>query len=316
MKEKQIKLSIVIPVWNRGDTIGRCLDSIFSQDFQEFEVIAVDDASKDDSIAVMESYDDPRLRIIKLSENVGVCAARGKGTAFARAPWILYVDSDDAVNSGTLRGFYERAITAASDIGVLGYCYLEDNGKVTPCPYYPEGPFGLVEYLKREEEGAHGDSQRFTSRNFSYCIRREVFDNLSWPTDRQFESRFMLQIVDRWKWDISRKIGSTVYSDASNRYSDNKQNIKKSHTTALDNIGMIQDILREFGPRLKKYSPTRHVVFFRSCATLHFSIGKRWGGIKYMLLYLWNKPFSLRGWSILLFGLMGPRFFSWAKGKG
>jgi glycosyltransferase involved in cell wall biosynthesis len=307
---RQISISIVVPVWNRRDTIRRCLDSILSQNFQDYEVIAVDDASTDDSVAVMESYGHPKLSIIKLEENSGVCAARGAGTARAKAPWILYVDSDDALEPGTLSDLYKRTLTAPADVGVLGYCYREDNGTTTPYPPYPEGPFGLVEYMEREEKASKGGS-----RNFSYCIRREVFDTLSWPTDRQFESRIMLQIVDRWKWDISRRIGSTVYSDAHNRYSDKKQNIKRYHITASDNIKMTRAILSEYGSRLKKYCPTRYAVFFRSCATLHFYIGKRWLGLKYMSLYLWRKPFSLRGWLILLFGLLGPEFLFWAKGK-
>lgn len=310
-RAKQIGLSIVIPVWNRQDTIRRCLDSIFSQDFQDYEVIVVDDASTDKSAAIVESYAHPKLRMLKLVENGGVCAARGAGTAQAKTPWILYVDSDWSLKPGILNKLYERTHTAPADVGVLGYTCQTDDGNITPRPAYPEGPFGLIEYMEREERAAKGGS-----RDFLYCMRREVFDTLSWPSDRQFESRIMLQIVDRWKWDISRKIGATIYFDAPNRYSSKKQNIKRYQTAVPDNIKMTQDILREYGTRLKKYCPTRYAVFLRSCATLHFYIGKRWSGMKYISLYSWCKPFSWRGWLILFFGLLGPRFLFWAKSKG
>ena len=73
--------SIIIPVWNWQESIKRCLGSILVQDYNNYEIIVVDDGSTDDTVAVLESYADKRLRIVKHSENRGICAARNSWTA-------------------------------------------------------------------------------------------------------------------------------------------------------------------------------------------------------------------------------------------
>jgi len=179
--EKRPFFSIVIPVWNRADVIKRCLDSIFEQDFDDFEIVAVDDGSTDDSVVVMEEYEDPRLKIIRQPENRGVCAARHVGTAAAKGKWIVNVDSDDAMLSGALIFLAEMACHAPPDVGVIAGSAIRDDGTVTPDPIFPEGPFGYVEWLKYYNDSRHMDYQP--------CRRREVFDTVSWPTDRRLESQ-------------------------------------------------------------------------------------------------------------------------------
>ena len=89
-------LSIIIPVYNTEVYLPACLDSILSQTFSDFEVLLVDDGSKDGSGAICDAYalKDSRIRVMH-KENGGVSSARNLGMEQAQGEWIMFVDSDD-----------------------------------------------------------------------------------------------------------------------------------------------------------------------------------------------------------------------------
>jgi hypothetical protein len=87
-------VSIVLPTFNRADVIGRAIDSVRRQTFEEWELLIVDDGSTDGTAALLEGLD-PRLVVIR-QENAGVYVARNTGLARARGRFITFLDSDDA----------------------------------------------------------------------------------------------------------------------------------------------------------------------------------------------------------------------------
>lgn len=88
------EVSVVIPLFNKGRYIGRTLNSVLQQTFQDFEIIVVDDGSSDDGANVVTNINDPRISLIR-QENRGVSAARNRGIAAARAELIAFLDADD-----------------------------------------------------------------------------------------------------------------------------------------------------------------------------------------------------------------------------
>jgi glycosyltransferase involved in cell wall biosynthesis len=82
-------------VHNRADTLGRAIQSVLDQSFRDFELIVIDDGSKDASAKVVKGFDDPRIRFIQLPENRGGNVARNAGLKAASAPLIAFLDSDD-----------------------------------------------------------------------------------------------------------------------------------------------------------------------------------------------------------------------------
>lgn len=97
MEQKNILLSIIVPMYNAEKTIAKCIDSIIGQEFEEFELILVDDGSTDSTLKISKSYaeKDTRIRIIPLEKNMGLIAARKAGVESAKANVIGFVDSDD-----------------------------------------------------------------------------------------------------------------------------------------------------------------------------------------------------------------------------
>ena len=88
-------VSVVIPTYNRADVLPRTIDSVLSQSYDDFECIVVDDASTDDTEAVVSSYDDDRLRYLQHDENRGANAARNTGIRAATGIYVSFLDSDD-----------------------------------------------------------------------------------------------------------------------------------------------------------------------------------------------------------------------------
>ena len=86
-----VKFSIVIPVYNVEKYIKKCLDSVFSQTYKDFEVIVVNDGTKDNSMDIVKNYD---VKVIN-QENMGLSAARNTGVENASGDYLIFLDSDD-----------------------------------------------------------------------------------------------------------------------------------------------------------------------------------------------------------------------------
>jgi glycosyltransferase involved in cell wall biosynthesis len=91
----RIKVSVVVPVYNKAPFLAEAFESILSQTFTDFELIAVDDCSTDDSLAILRSFTDPRLRIIALDQNLGPAGAAQRAMDAAIGEYIVRMDADD-----------------------------------------------------------------------------------------------------------------------------------------------------------------------------------------------------------------------------
>lgn len=97
------QVSVVIPCFNRGYCIKPCIESVLGQSFQDFEVIVVDDASRDDTRDRVSSLRDPRIRYIAHESNRGGAAARNTGIEAATGEFLAFLDSDDRWAPGKLQ---------------------------------------------------------------------------------------------------------------------------------------------------------------------------------------------------------------------
>jgi glycosyltransferase involved in cell wall biosynthesis len=89
------RISVILPVFNRAATIRRCVDSVRAQTFSDWELVVVDDASSDDTAAIIAAYGDPRIRILRHERNRGAAAARNTAMRDACGEFVAWIDSDD-----------------------------------------------------------------------------------------------------------------------------------------------------------------------------------------------------------------------------
>jgi glycosyltransferase involved in cell wall biosynthesis len=112
-------VSVILPCYNRQDTIKASINSVLTQSFADFELIVVDDGSKQDIKSVLDTITDPRLRYIRRARNGGAAAARNTGVAAAKGQFISFQDSDDLWLPGKLERQLALFAQLPADIGVV-----------------------------------------------------------------------------------------------------------------------------------------------------------------------------------------------------
>ena len=131
-------VSIVIPLYNRANTLPRAVASVQSQDFTDWELILVDDGSTDNGAEAVLALGDPRLRLIRHPVNRGAPAARNTGIAAARAPLIAFLDSDDEWLPGKLSAQVAALARAPARLGALVTGFVlhrqATGGRFERCP--------------------------------------------------------------------------------------------------------------------------------------------------------------------------------------
>lgn len=98
------KISVIVPVYNTDKYLDRCINSILTQSFTDFELLLVNDGSTDESGLICDEYatQDPRIRVFHKT-NGGVSSARNLGLQEAQGEWITFVDSDDYIEADYLK---------------------------------------------------------------------------------------------------------------------------------------------------------------------------------------------------------------------
>ena len=194
MKEAP-KISVIIPVYNAELYLKRCIDSVLNQSFKSFEIIAIDDGSKDSSFKILSEYQQfsPNIRILS-RENKGAAYTRNEGIELAKGEFIMFIDSDDYIKSDYLQVFYDEISRGLDDAVIGGLQRVNQDGKqlfsiqlgkdkwskyrsISPCAriykkkflqdnnlYFPEFPLGedLLFSLK-----AYSKSKNI--KTISYC---------------------------------------------------------------------------------------------------------------------------------------------------
>ena len=115
-------ISVIIPVYNAQDGIKRCVDSLLNQSFKNFEIILLNDGSKDNSLNILKEYELKYsfVRVID-KQNEGVAVTRNKGILLAEGEYIMFMDNDDFVDSDYLETFYQAIHEKKLDLVIGGY---------------------------------------------------------------------------------------------------------------------------------------------------------------------------------------------------
>lgn len=130
---KNVKVSVIIPVYNAEKYLEKCLDSVTRQTLSEMEIICVDDGSADSSLEILERYaaSDPRI-LIKRQQNLFAGAARNNGMDTAKGKYLVFWDSDDYFEKNALETLYKKCEKEQADICLCGAFTVDgETGKRT-----------------------------------------------------------------------------------------------------------------------------------------------------------------------------------------
>lgn len=160
------KFSIIIPVYNVEKYIIKCLDSVFNQTEKDFEVIVVNDGTKDNSIELIKHYN---IKIIN-QKNQGLSAARNRGVKEAKGEYLLFLDSDDYLENDTLKQI-SKSLENNPDIVRFQIREVYEDGKKMD---YKEERF-------KNKSGVEAfkliTKYHFVENAWCYAIKREYYNN-------------------------------------------------------------------------------------------------------------------------------------------
>ena len=138
-----VAVSIVIPVYNIEKYLRECLDSLVNQSFKDFEVICINDGSKDGSLVILEEYakKDSRFKVISQT-NGGSGSARNNGLSKAKGKYVQFLDGDDYFEPEMLEKLYNLAEKHQAEIAVCSSKKVDDEGNITETKN-PNSPLNL-----------------------------------------------------------------------------------------------------------------------------------------------------------------------------
>ena len=124
------KVSVIIPVYNVGEYLRECLDSVINQTLKEIEIICVDDGSTDNSLDILKEYAAKDKRITVLTQpNCNAGKARNEGLAIAKGTYVGFVDSDDYISADMYQKLYTKAYEGQTDICICEFNIIDSNTK-------------------------------------------------------------------------------------------------------------------------------------------------------------------------------------------
>ena len=229
-KKHPVKSSIVIPIYNSEQYLNECLDSIFNQTDQDFEIICVDDGSTDDTKNIIDSYNDDRIVYIK-KNHTGIVDSLNIGFKAARGKYIIRHDSDDVMFNDRLE-YQTNFMESHPEVDLLNNGYhgfSEDVSKITRRYGNPAG-YVTLDMLRKMNHLAHPCT----------CFRRKSLSVLPFLYEDYYKCA---EDYKFWATIASRKL--TIYSEShpviyyrfhDGSISHDKQNIMWRTTDIIKNV--------------------------------------------------------------------------------
>ena len=252
--------SVVLPVYNVEQYLERCIDSILAQDYEDYEIILVDDGAKDKSSVMCDEWvrKDHRIRTIH-KENAGLGMARNTGLEAACGKYIFFIDSDDYILPGLFRAIYNKIQDAEYDAVFYGFQRVDAKGKVllelTPSPsqmvYTNHDEIMnmlLPDFIARDPKT--GVSRNIRISAWNCCLNRELLCScgLKFVSEREFISEdiyFYIELFQRLKsvaflskiyYCYCQNVGSLTFSYKPERY-DRLKYFYQKVTELADTLG-------------------------------------------------------------------------------
>lgn len=174
------ELSIIVPVYQAEKFLKTCVESILDQDFQDFELLLIDDGSKDGSEKICNDYQKQDSRVLVFHQkNKGVSAARNLGLDHARGKYICFVDADDALEKNLLSQCMQALKESNADLlqhGMTKHVW-KNNNMINSIPKYKVHVQGLCNQYRLKELIIHNYTE--LSRNvFNYIFKKNIIGEI------------------------------------------------------------------------------------------------------------------------------------------
>jgi glycosyltransferase involved in cell wall biosynthesis len=251
--------SIVIPTYNRATLIGKTLESVFAQRFQDFEVLVVDDGSKDNTKEVVNKFNDSRLTYF-LKENGERGAARNYGAARARGQYVNFFDSDDIMCPNHLE-VANTMISPAPEIFHLGYDTRLGDGTL----------------LRRSNSFRGSLNKVILFDNVLSCngvfLKKEIIDEYRFCEDRDLSSsedwELWIRLACRFKIHYLNEITTTVIDhDYRSLRTIDPAKVVVRDLLFIERLRGDEAVMRTYGRSFSRFVAERYTFFMMRFAEL------------------------------------------------
>jgi glycosyltransferase involved in cell wall biosynthesis len=251
------KVTVLMPAYNAGKYIGEAITSVLGQSFTDFELFIINDGSTDETVKIIQSFNDPRIVLIN-QDNKGIAVALNLGLSYARAPYIARFDADDICYPNRLKVQYDF-ITAYPEYTIIGSAvdYADAEGhyifthhpeghlneeiqqlKYSICPFIHSSVFYKTEVIIKNggyNEHAYTYEDHFLWVNI---LKNEKACNLSQSLIKVRLSPGSISIDGKWH---TRKFRSIKYST-----------LKKRSITESEGKELYQISGKHYSPKVKE----------------------------------------------------------------
>ena len=183
------EVSIIVPVYQVEKYVRQCVDSILAQTFTDFELILVDDGSKDMSGQICDEYArmDTRVKVIH-KENGGAADTRNRGMDQAVGNYVMFVDSDDYIAPTMLECLYRNMLNENADIAACNYLYFFENDRQKDFAINVQSEVltGTEIFYYRKNERNYG----FWTVVWNKLMKRETVGKVRFRSGKYYEDEF------------------------------------------------------------------------------------------------------------------------------
>jgi glycosyltransferase involved in cell wall biosynthesis len=146
----EVKISVIIPVFNAEKHLNFCIDSLLKQTFDFCEFIFINDGSKDNSKSILEDFQKQDSRIVLINqENKGVSVARNYGLKIAKGKYISFIDADDYIDENFLSTLYNTAIQFDAEIVISNFVFEQNNKWIISKSLFPVYEIFEKDYIQK-----------------------------------------------------------------------------------------------------------------------------------------------------------------------
>lgn len=310
-------VSVVVPVYNVEQYVGRCIESLTAQTHRNIEIILVDDGSQDKSGDICDQYGERDCRIVVIHrENGGLSDARNEGIRRAGGKWITFVDSDDFVHPDYVRILYQNITENEADISVCRFTQKRSAARQEPSDDTRKEKIADAPKIYSRYEAMEKLLYQYISTSAcAKLYKTELFQGILFPHGKLYEDVVTI-------FDVFRKANSVAVSVSCLYYYCVREGsiIRKEFVERkLDYIGNTRYVLnktREVFPTLERAAISRalwadvHIVVQIDRDKRYLKIqNELWKEIrKYRGTVLTDRKSRLQNRVILLLSFLGKRF--------
>ena len=223
------KISVIIPTYNREQSIIDSINSVLRQTYQNLEIIIIDDGSSDNTESLISNLNDDRIKYVKLNENKGANFARNEGIKIASGKYITFQDSDDLYHPDKIERQYKNLMKKKSDFDFCMTCLHFNNSfeAIFPREYQHK----KIVRKKILEELCNGN---FISTQSIFVKKEVIKDNLfdiNFPRLQDYD--LVLRILPKYQVSYSKQVLVDLFRKNDSIGNDNKKLNQSFHLLSL-----------------------------------------------------------------------------------